>query len=163
EPAIATTEDDGPGRVRAADQADGALLFAAARADTAQYVDLLRAEREERLAALDRWSRALIGSVLVLDGSALAVGIILWVCLKRWVTEPMTEPAHRVRLVSSGNLDEPVTTSGPAEIADLAQDVEHMRGELVNQVAQIKASHADAARPHARLAEPTRDLGRSNR
>ena len=163
EPAIATTEDDGPGRVRAADQADGALLFAAARADTAQYVDLLRAEREERLSALDRWSRALFGSVLVLVGSALAVGIILWVCLKRWVTEPMTALAHRVRLVSSGSLDEPVTTSGPAEIADLAQDVEHMRVELVNQVAQIKASHEDAARSHELLAERTRELERSNR
>src|SRR5690606_8528248 len=163
EPAIATTEDDGPGRVRAADQADGALLFAAARADTAQYVDLLRAEREERLAALDRWSRALFGSVLVLVGSALAVGIILWVCLKRWVTEPMPAPGHCVRLVSPGSLDGPVTTSGPAEIADLAQDVEHMRVELVNQVAQIKASHEDAARSHELLAERTRELERSNR
>ncbi|WP_264031510.1 sensor histidine kinase [Cellulosimicrobium sp. SH8] len=163
EPAIATTEDDGPGRVRAVDQAHGAELFAAARADTARYVDALRAERVERLDALDRWSRALFGSVLVLVGSALAVGIILWVCLKRWVTEPMAELAHRVRLVSSGSLDEPVVTSGPAEIADLAQDVEHMRVELVNQVAEIKASHEDAARSHALLAEQASELERSNR
>ena len=163
EPAIATTEDDGPGRVRAVDQAHGAELFAAARADTARYVDALRAERVERLDALERWSRALFGSVLVLVGSALAVGIILWVCLKRWVTEPMAELAHRVRLVSSGSLDEPVVTSGPAEIADLAQDVEHMRVELVNQVAEIKSSHEDAARSHELLAEQARELERSNR
>lgn len=163
EPAIATTEDDGPGRVRAVDQAHGAELFADARADTARYVDAIRAERVERLDTLDRWSRALFGSVLVLVGSALAVGIILWVCLKRWVTEPMAELAHRVRLVSSGSLDEPVVTSGPAEIADLAQDVEHMRVELVNQVAEIKASHEDAARSHELLAEQARELERSNR
>ena len=163
EPAIETTEDDGPGRVRAVDQAHGAELFADARADTARYVDAIRAERVERLDALDRWSRALFGSVLVLVGSALAVGIILWVCLKRWVTEPMAELAHRVRLVSSGRLDEPVVTSGPAEIADLAQDVEHMRVELVNQVAEIKASHEDAARSHELLAEQASELERSNR
>ncbi|MFF2831430.1 ATP-binding protein [Cellulosimicrobium cellulans] len=163
ERAIATTEDDGPGRVRAVDQAHGAELFADARADTARYVDAIRAERLERLDTLDRWSRALFGSVLVLVGSALAVGIILWVCLKRWVTEPMAELAHRVRLVSSGSLDEPVVTSGPAEIADLAQDVEHMRVELVNQVAEIKASHEDAARSHELLAEQARELERSNR
>ncbi|MGO1288432.1 MAG: sensor histidine kinase, partial [Cellulosimicrobium funkei] len=150
-------------RVRAVDQARGAELFAAARADTAQYVDQLRDERVERLDALDRWSRALFGSVLVLVGSALAVGIILWVCLKRWVTEPMAELAHRVRRVSSGSLDEPVVTSGPAEIADLAQDVEHMRVELVSQVAEIKASHEDAARSHELLAEQARELERSNR
>ncbi|SDG09661.1 HAMP domain-containing protein [Cellulosimicrobium cellulans] len=163
ERAIATTEQDGPGRVRAVDQARGSELFGAARADTARYDDALRAERVERLDALDRWSRALFGSVLVLVGSALAVGIILWVCLKRWVTEPMAELAHRVRLVSSGSLDEPVVTSGPAEIADLAQDVEHMRVELVNQVAEIKASHEDAARSHELLAEQARELERSNR
>lgn len=163
ERAIATTEDDGPGRVRAVDQAHGAELFADARVDTARYVDAIRAERLERLDTLDRWSRALFGSVLVLVGSALAVGIILWVCLKRWVTEPMAELAHRVRLVSSGSLDEPVVTSGPAEIADLAQDVEHMRVELVNQVAEIKASHEDAARSHELLAEQARELERSNR
>lgn len=163
EPAVATTEDEGPGRVRAVDQARGAELFAAARADTAQYVAVLRAERLERLDALDRWSRALFGSVLVLVGSALAVGIVLWVCLKRWVTDPMAALAHRVRLVSSGRLDEPVVTSGPAEIADLAQDVEHMRVELVRQVAEIKASHEDAARSHELLAEQARELEQSNR
>ena len=163
ERAIATTAQDGPGRVRAVDQARGSELFGAARADTARYDDALRAERVERLDALDRWSRALFGSVLVLVGSALAVGIILWVCLKRWVTEPMAELAHRVRRVSSGSLDEPVVTSGPAEIADLAQDVEHMRVELVNQVAEIKSSHEDAARSHELLAEQARELERSNR
>jgi len=163
EPALEATADRGPGRVRAVDEADGAELFAAARADTAQYVAALRAERLDRLDALERWSRALFGSVLVLVGSALAVGIILWVCLKRWVTEPMAALADRVRLVSSGHLDEPVVTSGPAEIADLAQDVEHMRVELVNQVAEIKASHEDAARSHELLAERTRELERSNR
>ncbi len=163
EPAIESTGRAGPGTVSRVERADGAALFAEARAATGRYVVDLRAERAEAVEALDRWSRVLFGSVLVLVGAALAVGIILWVCLKRWVTEPVAQLAHRVRLVSSGQLDEPVVTSGPAEIADLAQDVEHMRVELVSQVAEIKASHADAARAHELLEEQAHELERSNR
>ena len=162
-PAIETTEREGRGAVTGADRAEGSRLFAEARAATSRYVYDLRDERAAQVEALDRWSRVLFGSVLVLVGAALAVGIILWVCLKRWVTEPVAQLAHRVRLVSSGRLDEPVITTGPAEIAELAQDVEHMRVELVNQVTEIRASHEDAARSHELLEEQARELERSNR
>ena len=163
EPAIETTERQGPGAVEPAVRAEGSAAFAEARAAVSEYLGDLREQRAEAVEALDRWSRVLFGSVLVLVGAALAVGIILWVCLKRWVTEPLSQLAHRVRLVSSGRLDEPVVTDGPAEIADVAQDVEHMRVELVNQVAEIRASHEDAARSHALLEEQARELERSNR
>ncbi|MCB7137765.1 sensor histidine kinase [Cellulosimicrobium marinum] len=163
QPALVTTQREGPGSVTVTERAQGLALFADARAAAGTYVDELREHRAEAVEALDRWSRVLFGSVLVLVGAALAVGIILWVCLERWVTDPLALLAHRVRRVSSGRLDEPVVTSGPAEIADLAHDVEHMRVELVDQVAQIRASHADAARSHALLEEQANELERSNR
>ncbi|WP_069387935.1 sensor histidine kinase [Cellulosimicrobium cellulans] len=163
EPAIAAVEDGGVGSVRAVDRARGAELFAQARLATSDYVAEVRGERLDRLDALERWDRVLFGSVLVLVGAALAVGIVLWVCLKRWVTEPLAGLAHRVRRVSSGRLEEPVETSGPGEIADLARDVEQMRVALVGQVAEIRASHEEAARSHALLAEQAQELERSNR
>ncbi|MFC8921543.1 ATP-binding protein [Cellulosimicrobium sp. NPDC057127] len=163
EPAIAAVEDGGVGSVRAVDRARGAELFAQARLATADYVTEVRDERLDRLDALERWDRVLFGSVLVLVGAGLAVGIVLWVCLKRWVTEPLAALAHRIRRVSSGRLDEPVETSGPAEIADLARDVEQMRVALVGQVAEIRASHEEAARSHELLAEQAQELERSNR
>lgn len=163
EPAIAAVEDDGVGSVRAVDRARGAELFAQARLATSAYVEEVRSERLERLEALESWDRVLFGSVLVLVGAALAVGIVLWVFLKRWVTEPLAGLAHRVRRVSSGRLEEPVETTGPGEIADLARDVEQMRVALVGQVAEIRASHEEAARSHALLAEQAQELERSNR
>ncbi len=162
-PAITAVAEDGVGTVRAVDRARGAELFAQARLATTAYVDQVRAERLDRLETLERWDQVLFGSVLVLVAAALAVGTVLWVFLKRWVTEPLAGLAHRVRRVSSGRLDEPVRTSGPAEIADLARDVEQMRVTLVGQVAEIRASHEEAARSHALLAEQADELERSNR
>ncbi|MBD5788113.1 HAMP domain-containing protein [Cellulosimicrobium terreum] len=163
EPTITATADSGPDVVPPDDELEGLTLFAQARSDTTSYASALHAQRVAAVEALDRWNRVLFGSVLVLVGVALAVGIILWVCLKRWVTDPLGDLAHQVRLVSSGSLERPVVTSGPAEIAELAQDVEHMRVELVQQVALISAAREDVETSHELLAQRSQDLERSNR
>ncbi|WP_338403866.1 sensor histidine kinase [Cellulosimicrobium arenosum] len=163
EPTIATTQREGPDAVSSDDQLTGRVLFEQARSDTARYVDLLHEVRLSAVDALDRWNRVLFGSVLVLVVAALGVGFVLWIFLERWVTDPLAKLSHRVRRVSSGNLDKAVVTSGPAEIADLAQDVEQMRVELVRQVAEISAAHEDAERSRELLAERSEELERSNR
>ncbi|WP_265523320.1 sensor histidine kinase [Oerskovia flava] len=163
DPVVEATREGGVGSVSIAEQREGAELFWEARSETATYIAELRSERLARVEALENWTRVLFGSVLVLVVAAVIVGAVLWVVLKRWVTEPVTDLAHDVRVVSSGHLERPITTTGVGEIAALADDVERMRTELVRQVEEIRTSHEEVEHSHTLLADQARELERSNR
>src|SRR6185369_17995363 len=97
--------------------------------------------------------------VLVL--AAVALGIALWVTLRRWILEPLDALATDARAVSSGDLLHPVETVGPGEIAALAGDVERMRVALVDQLQVLQASRTELETAHDLLTEQTEELRRS--
>lgn len=162
-PSVQKVQDGGPEAVTTDDKLEGARLFDDARVATGDYITVLRSVRAEKVDELESWTQVLFGSVLVLVLAALLVGAVLWSVLKRWITEPVTSLAHQVRVVSGGRLRQPVAVSAPGEIGALAIDIEHMRQELVSQVAEIRASHEEVELSHELLAAQAQELERSNR
>lgn len=162
-PSVQKVQDGAPDAVTTDDKLEGARLFDDARVATRDYITVLRSVRSEKVEALESWTQVLFGSVVVLVLAALLVGAVLWSVLKRWITEPVTSLAHQVRVVSGGRLRQPVAVSAPGEIGALAIDIEHMRQELVSQVAEIRASHEEVEHSHELLAAQAQELERSNR
>ena len=109
------------------------------------------------------WTLVAAGTVALLVAAAVALGIALWVTLRRWILEPLDSLAADARAVSSGDLRHPVATIGPGEIASLADDVERMRVALVDQVQVLESSRAEIAVAHELLTEQAEELRRSNR
>jgi light-regulated signal transduction histidine kinase (bacteriophytochrome) len=89
--------------------------------------------------------------------------VFVWVALQRSVTRPLGELAAAVRAASTGAHEPEIRPEGSGEIAALARDIEHMRRELVEQVAELRESHAETERAHELLREQARELERSNR
>jgi len=162
-PAVERVRQQGPEAVTTEDRLEGARLFEEARSATREYISVLRDVRDDKVRSLEVWTQVLFGSVVVLVVAAILVGGFLWNVLKRWITDPVTTLAHQVRVVSDGNLRQPVAVSAPGEIGVLAVDIEHMRQELVSQVAEIRTSHEEVEHSHALLAAQAQELARSNR
>lgn len=162
-PLVEQIEADGRKSVKPAQIETGKELFDETRAAAQAYLDHLQSIRADGVASLDRWTRIASSIVAVLVLAAIAVGILLWVALKRWVVEPVDALAADARAVASGELDHPVEATGPGEIATLAADVESMRVGLVAQVQAHRASRAEIALAHEQLTEQAEELRRSNR
>jgi len=162
-PLIDQIESQGHESVQTDQVEEGKRLFDETRTAAAAYLDRLRELRAAGVADLDRWTRIASSIVTVLVLAAIAVGVLLWVALKRWVVEPVDALAADARAVSSGELDHPVQATGPGEIATLAADVESMRVSLVRQVQVVEASRAEITLAHDRLTEQAEELRRSNR
>jgi signal transduction histidine kinase len=162
-PMIAQIRSQGRESVEPAQVEAGKELFDDTRAAASAYLDRLRAIRDAGVTDLDRWTRIASSIVAVLVLAAVAVGILLWVALKRWVVEPVDALAQDARAVASGELERPVVATGPGEIATLAADVESMRVTLVAQVQVVERSRAEIALAHEQLTEQAEELRRSNR
>ncbi|MDQ4085366.1 MAG: SpoIIE family protein phosphatase [Actinomycetota bacterium] len=54
--------------------------------------------------------------------------------LRRWITLPVARLTAQVRRVAAGNLQEPVTGTGPFEFERLGNDVERMRRRIVDDL-----------------------------
>ncbi|MCU1432377.1 MAG: hypothetical protein JWP95_1482 [Actinotalea sp.] len=163
EPTIERVRADGPGTVEPADIEAGVALFDDIRVEVGVYSDLLA---QGRLDALDALEQAMLTLRLTLGALVLApilVGILLWIFLRRWVTDPLDILAADARTVAGGDLDHHVTDAGPGEVGDLARDIELMRDRLATSVSESAHAKAELEISHARLREQAEDLGRSNR
>ncbi|MCA5893166.1 sensor histidine kinase [Isoptericola sp. NEAU-Y5] len=113
------------------------------------------------------WNEILLGVVVVLVILVIVLGWTMWRAIQRRVTDPLAHLAASVRAASTGAHEHEIRFEGDAvaagEVADLASDVEHMRRELVAQLAELGESHAEAQRAHALIEEQARELERSNR
>jgi len=69
-------------------------------------------------------------SLLVLLGGTLAALLLV----RRLIVSPLEALRERVRAVASHGFDQPIAATGPAEIVDVAADVEAMRGRLVEEI-----------------------------
>ena len=72
-----------------------------------------------------------------------AVTVVAAWLIRRWVTRPIDRLVSDVRRVRGGNLDAPIRTSGPPEIAELAEDIDDMRRAIDEQ--RVDAERARAA------------------
>ncbi|MCU1486969.1 MAG: hypothetical protein JWN67_3715 [Actinomycetia bacterium] len=112
-------------------------------ADTSTLLDARLADRQHRVDQLhDRLS--LVRALNVI--AALALLLVAWRLLGRWVTAPLARLSTAVRGAASGALREPIPASGPPDLAELAADVDAMRRRLLAEV-------DDATRARAALAD----------
>ncbi|WP_433784217.1 sensor histidine kinase [Actinomycetospora sp. CA-101289] len=82
----------------------------------------------------------------------LALGVAaLLAWLRRVVVVPTHRLAHEVRQVVDGDLEHRVSTSGPQEITELAEDVEAMRVLIVRELADSERSGRELARSNSDL------------
>ncbi|MGH3585454.1 MAG: sensor histidine kinase [Pseudonocardia sp.] len=117
---------------------------------------------DEAMDAAHAWNRTLLAMVIVLVLLVVLMGLFMWRALQRGVTGPLARLTASVRAASTGAHEHEIRVEGTGEVAALAADVEHMRRELVQQVAEVRASHAETEQAHAQLAGQTRELARSN-
>ena len=130
----------------------GRLIFDAVRRD---LETLAAAIEEERAATRDDLLRRTDQQFLVAQAAAvavLAVGVALFVVLRRRLAAPLDRLAHEATAVASGRLDTPITPDGPTEIRTVSEAVEQMRLQLLGEVRQaftsgmVQAEEAERAR-----------------
>lgn len=163
QPAIAAVREGGPAAVTPEEIETGRVLFDRTRVAVEEYLDVLRERRLEAASDLEAWTRLVVGSLVALVIAGAVAGAVLWRTLRGWIAEPLDALAADARAVSEGDLHHVVQTTGPGEIAELAEAVERMRLGLVAQVQQVERSRAEIADAHAQLTEQAEELRRSNR
>lgn len=154
EPTIAAVRvgqvPDGPALAGA-----GKALFddlRAALTSQERYLEELRGGARQQLADAAGALEAIAAGI----GVALLVGLVsLIVGLQRGVTTPVRSLVGQVRRVASGDFDQPVRDAGPAELAELARDVDLMRERILAELSAVRTAHA-------RLDAQARELQRSN-
>lgn len=124
---------------------------AAASTEAAKKTDALRANLSALQTDLYLWRAQATDDTaqsLTILKSALAVsliGILLLVFvlrwgLRRWVTQPLIDVAADLRQVADGDTTHQIGTTGPAEIAQTAQDAEDMRRRLMREIDEAIAA-----------------------
>jgi signal transduction histidine kinase len=109
------------------------------------------------------WTEMLLAAVCVLALLAAVLGWFVWRTVQKGVAEPLARLAGEVRAARRGEHDHEIPLVGSGEVGSLAGDVEAMRRELVDQVADARAAHQEVEDAHARLREQAAELERSNR
>jgi len=69
----------------------------------------------------------------------LLVGV-LWIGLRRWVTDPLDRLATDLRQVGDGDLEHSIAATGPPDLAATARDAEEMRQRLVKEIDEAVAA-----------------------
>jgi len=125
----------------------------------ASYAHLDTEMTDRATAARDRVSATLrqLVVILIVVGVAFA-GLMAGIgrALRLWVTGPLRQIGQDARTVAGGKLDHTVSRVGPPDVAELADHVEYMRLQLVQELGTVW----EAA---AKLEEQTDALRRSNR
>jgi signal transduction histidine kinase len=116
------------------------------------YLEGLRSESRQQLADAARGLEAIASGI----GLALVIGLVgLTIGLRRGVTRPVQTLVGQVRTVAAGDFDRPVRGAGPAELVELARDVDVMRERILAELSAVQSAHA-------RLDAQARELQRSN-
>ncbi|GAB6901233.1 ATP-binding protein [Kineosporia succinea] len=131
-----------------------------------QYNEAINTLRPEREAAADHLARVtnLGFAIGVLSAIiCLVAGVVLWILMRRWVSNPVAHLAGEARIVANGEYDHAVIGLGPPEFVQLGNDVESMRQKLVEEIDQADEARRQTVRARAILEEQTQELQRSNR
>ncbi|WP_425954325.1 sensor histidine kinase [Xylanimonas sp. McL0601] len=105
----------------------------------------------------------LVVVLAVLAVVAVVLGMFVWKALEHDVLRPLAELTETARAVAEGDLRREVPRVGIGEVVALADDVEHMRAELAQQLDELRTSHEETAVAHEQLRAQAAELERSNR
>jgi signal transduction histidine kinase len=133
----------------------GLALFDEVRAATRVLVADLEAQRGAAYDRMDDASSFLVGVGVAISAVLASFLVAAGIGLGRGVLGPLSELAHKVREVVSGDVQRPVRVGGPREISELGEDVEAMRRHILRDL-------DDAQAVNRRLDEQARELARSN-
>ena len=163
EPALATAEADGVGAVTEDDRQRGREAFDELQVEVEEYIAAVRAARADAIAELEAslfWAQV---ALIATAAAPVVVGVLLWVFLRRWVTDPLAGLADDARTVATGRTDHRVRQNGVAEVGEVSRDVEAMRERLAALIAEATAAREEVEASHALLRDQAEDLRRSNR
>lgn len=115
----------------------------------------------ERTTAKDRLNSSSIQLLTVMIVSLVVIlldGTLIWVSLRRLVLRPLAALAADTKVVTGGDLAHEVSPLGPEEVAQLAVDIEAMRGRIFAEVATAKDAQDRLATANTELARSNVDL-----
>jgi len=116
-----------------------------------QRAELRAAQQQQRDAEADT-----LRSSLMIGGVCLGLLIIVGLASYRWIARPLHRASSSTRAIARGDLSARVQLAGPAELADLADDVNGMAEALINRSEELNAYLSKD------LETRTRELERTN-
>ena len=155
DPLISAVRNAGTGSVTTADLTHSETLFDIVRTKYASTLAALAAARRAAIDRINDSTRQVVISLSVLAFSVLLCAWVLWYGLRRLVLEPIERLAETTRVVTAGDTSAVIHREGPAEMVELATDVEAMRARIVEDL-----RFAESARD--RIERQATDLARSN-
>ncbi len=141
----------------------GRRLFDEVRSAYGEYLTTLGQQREVQVGVLEDQMTRLFLAVLAVAATVIVGVGLLWLLLRRWVTEPVTALAKETHVVRDRDLTHRVRVTGPPEIEQLGRDVEAMRQRLLQEVELARQATDQLARNAETLEAQTQELARSNR
>lgn len=163
EPLLAAVAAGGVDTVGRADRRAEQDAFETAERLVTEYSAAVLEARGDANAQLRRWIDVTTTAFGLVVGGAVAAGVVLWIYLRRWVTDPLAALATAARAVADGEEHRRVDVSGPGEVGAVARDVELMRERLVVLLDEAASARAELEVSHAALERQAEELRRSNR
>lgn len=163
EPAIARRQSFGqvPQTPGQADRANRSV--ARVRAALRVLDRALRAERDRAGSSLRRSQRTLDAVLALALLGLVALLLLSFGALRRWVTIPLERLGAEVDRVEAGDLSHAVVVEeAPAEITMLAGQVDRMRARVVANASLAERARAEAMAAQVLVEEQAEDLRRSN-
>ena len=111
---------------------------------------VLIAERRNRADSLFATSGQVAGAVAALALAIVLVGAMLFVALRRWVTDPLEQLSVEVRRGGLRRARAPGRARRPAEMVSLADDIDAMRIRILDELARLQARHRRRRAPGRR-------------
>ncbi|MFI7113545.1 CHASE3 domain-containing protein [Nonomuraea sp. NPDC050227] len=170
--AAATWRRDYAEPLTADKRADG--VISAARIESGKHAfDQIRAlldRQDDRLAKARQRAQEELRQVEQVRNLAFVVMLILFlvagvamaVLLRRSIGRPLDELREAARDIAAGDFDRAIPVSGPADIREVARDVESMRTKIVFALEEFRKQHVVLREQAAGLDAQAEELRRSN-
>ena len=165
----ATVVDPGVATVRAGGRIDEPTLLAGKeqfediRQAVGDYRAQILAHRVDSVTELKRNNAALFGVIGLGVVLLIVAAALLWLALRRWVTQPLERLGAEVVRVESGELSHDVRMHDvPAEVLVLAEQVDRMRLRILEEYSAAVAARHEAVQAQLLVEEQSEDLRRSN-
>ncbi len=133
-------------------------VFDSLRRSLATISAQLADQRRSAGSGLNSATVALIVVTFVSLAVGLVLGLLTFVALRRWVTEPLLELGADAQQVADGQVAHQVMPVGPPELRQLGADMEAMRVRIVDEFHEADAARAELANRNSELARSNQEL-----
>ncbi len=145
----------GPGRASSAFLDQSRTAFDQVRQALDRLDAAIAVQRDDAVEAWQNAFRTVVAVGIVSVIGLLVVGVIIFIGLRRSVTDPIEQLAGEVRVVARGDYQNPVVGRGPPEIVALGADIDAMRARILDELDRLEAARAE-------ISQQAVELGRSN-